>query len=633
MIKSRFLSAYLFIAITFITLFLRYGYLQIFMHKTLSIDAINNYSSQISTMPVRGEILDKNGIVLANNTASYVVAALPKELKPHLNDILKRVSKYITFTAFDRKKLMAQLHNSKNYDWVIIKDDLSEEEIAKLTAHKYEIPEVNVFARTKRFYPFANIYAHSIGYVGRISTADKENLNKQDNDTNYLNSDYIGKSGLEKYYEDLLRGVLGKKIIKTDAHGNETGFIANTPAIDGDTIKLTIDNRLQKLAWDLLGNNKGAIVAIDPETGGILAYISKPAYDPNWFIDGIDLDDWDDLSKNSENPLLNRASQGTFPPGSTFKPFMAIAALDLGLRNPNSTYYDKGYFTLPGSKHIFHDSFRGGHGLINFTEAIYYSSDTFFYKLGLDMGIDNADKVLSKFGFGEKTGLDLPKESPGLLPSKKWKAKRFANDSYQKNWLLADSIPFAVGQGFNHYTPLQMAYATTIIANSGLAITPHFLDKVIDANGNIIDHYKIKSKNLDIPKHDFIFVKQAMQKVVTMGTAKSISSGLEYTMAGKTGTAQVVGLNKNNRQAKFSGQKYKDHAWFIAFAPVDKPKIAIAVLVENGGWGASNAAPIARKLFDAYLLTPESAPFVEKAKKINIPVTANESAEEDDEDE
>lgn len=633
MTKSRFFAAYAFILMTFVILICRYGYLQIFMHKTLALDAVNNYSSQISTLPIRGEIIDRDGTILANNKASYVVAAMPRDIRQHLNDLLKHLSKYITISSFDRKKLQAQLRNSKNYDWVIIKDDLNDNEIAQLTAHLYEIPEVTVFARTKRYYPFADVYAHSIGYVGRVSTLDKEELAKQNHEDNYLNNDYIGKNGLEKYYENYLRGNLGKKIIKTDAHGNETGFIANTPANDGNTVQLTIDNKLQKLAWDLLGDRKGAIVAIDPQTGGILAFVSKPAYDPNWFIDGIDVDDWEDLSKNPNNPLLNRAADGTFPPGSTFKPFMALTALDLGFRTPNSTYYDKGYFTIPGSKHVFHDSFRGGHGLINFTQAIYNSSDTFFYKLGLDMGIDNANKVLPLFGFGKKTGIDLPKESPGLLPSKAWKAKRFANDSYQKNWLIVDNIPFAVGQGFNHYTPLQMAHAVSIIANDGVAITPHFLDKVLDENGHVIESYVVKSKTLPISKTYITFIKQAMEKVVTMGTARGISSGLKYTMAGKTGTAQVVALSKDSRQAKFSGQNYKDHAWFIAFAPVNHPKIAIAVLVENGGWGASAAAPIARKVFDAYLLPAESATITKNPHSSTLKSQATEINESENEDE
>ena len=637
--NRRFLSAYLFVFITFFVLFMRYGYLQILMYKTLSLQAINNYSSKISTLPIRGDILDKTGVVLASNKASYVAAALPKELKPHLNKILKVLAKYINFTDFDKKKLLIQLKNSKNYDWVIIKDDLSNEEIAKLTAHNSEFPQVTVFARTKRLYPFADIYAHSIGYVGKISVTDKEQLEKQNsNNMSYLSNDYIGKNGLEKYYESKLRGVLGKKIIKTDAHGNEIGFITNTTATDGNTIQLTLDNKLQTLAWNLLGANKGAIVAIDPKTGGILAFVSKPAYNPNWFIDGIDLDDWDDLSQNPNKPLLNRALQGTYPPGSTFKPFVALAALDLGFRTPNSTYYDKGYFVMPGSKHVFHDSFRGGHGMISFTQAIYYSSDTFFYKLGFDMGIDNADKILPKFGFGQKTGIDLPKEASGLLPSKSWKAKRFAHNPYQKKWLNVDNIPFAVGQGFNHYTPLQMAYATAIIANDGHAIQPHFLDKVFDENGKVIESYSVQAHDLAIPKSYFDFIKQAMAKVITKGTAQSILPGLKYTMAGKTGTAQVVGLGVNSRQAKFSGKAFKDHAWFIAFAPVENPQIAIAVLVENGGWGASNAAPIARKIFDSYLLDRESGPTKDLQldldnlkKRNNASTTATEDNQDGDE--
>lgn len=630
--KSRFFSAYSFILIVFVILFLRYTVLQIFMHKTLATEAINNYSAEITTLPIRGDIIDKNGIILANNKASYAVSALPKDIKAHLPEILKHLSKYVDITTLDHKKLIAQLKNAKAYNWVIIKDDLNNKEVANLIAHRYEIPEVNVFARIKRVYPFDNMYAHSIGYVGHISAADKNELIKKNIAINYLNNDYIGKSGLENYYESYLRGSLGKKIIKTDAHGNEIGFIDNISAHDGYTVQLTLDHKLQELAWNLLGNRKGAVIAIDPNTGGILTFVSKPAFNPNWFIDGIDVDDWDDLVNNPAKPLLNRAIQGTYPPGSTFKPFMALTALDLGFRTPNSTYYDTGYFVIPGSKHIFHDSARNGHGLINLTQAIYYSSDTYFYKLGLDMGIDNADKVLPLFGFGAKTGIDIPKEKSGLLPSKEWKSKRFSSNPYQKNWLIADNIPFAVGQGFNHYTPLQMAHAMSIIANGGLNIKPHFLYKVIDENGHTVYIYTPTANALPIQKSYFDFIKSALQKVVTMGTAHGIANNLKYTMAGKTGTAQVVALKQNSHQAKFSGEEYRDHAWFIAFAPVDHPKIALAVLVENGGWGASTAAPIARALCDEYLLPKESAPLINNPE-IFHPKTESLDNNKSDEDE
>jgi penicillin-binding protein 2 len=598
--KSRLIAAYLFIIITFSSLFLRYGYLQLINHTQLLQQSVNNYSSIVSTIPVRGQIVDRNGVILAENNSSYVLAALPKDLKGNQEQLFESLSKYVNITALDKKKYYASKHNSKNYDWVTLKDDLSDTEIANLTAHSYEFPQLAVFARIKRYYPFDEIYSHSIGYVGRMSQKDKQKITGQ----NYLSNDYIGKSGLEQSYEKNLRGTLGKKSIKTDANGNEINLMNNIAAIDGNTLHITIDNNLQKLAWNLLGDNKGAVVAIDPTTGGILAFVSKPGYDPNWFIDGISLDDWSDLTSDPKKPLINRASQGTYPPGSTFKPFLALSALFLGVRTPKSTMYDPGYYVIPGSSHRFRDSEKHARGTIDLMDAITFSSDTYFYKLGLDMGIDRAYKTMSMFGFGKKTGVDLPVEASGLLPSREWKARRFSHDDYQKTWQAADSVNFGIGQGFNNYTPLQMAFAATIIANEGLVITPHFFASTTDKNGIVIESHIINSHQLPIKNTDFQFVKLAMQNVVLKGTAHGISAGLKYTMAGKTGTAQVVAMNKGDRHAKFQGKQYKDHSWFIAFAPVDKPKIAIAVLVENGGFGAAAAAPIARQVFDYYLLGP-----------------------------
>lgn len=605
--KSRLIAAYLFVFTTFTTLSVRYFYLQLVDHQILLKQAINNYSSNVSTLPNRGAILDRNNVVLANNRVSYVVAILGKDIPQDVHSMFESIAPYINYTEFDIKKFNIQRRTSKKYDWVILKDDLSDKEMAMLTAHLSEFPNLQVSARTKRYYPFENMYAHSIGYVGRLSQNDQSKLEKQGLSEFYLNKDHIGKSGLEQYYESMLRGQLGKKTIKTDANGNEITLIDNTQAVDGKSVVLTIDNNLQKTAWDALGNNKGAIVAIDPKTGGILAFVSKPGFNPNWFIDGISLDDWSELSNDPKNPLLNRASQGTFPPGSTFKPFMAVAALFLGLRTPNSTIVDPGYFVIPGSSHRFRDSYPYGRGLINFTTAIALSSDTFFYKLGLDMGIDRADYALGMFDFGKLTGIDLPNEKSGLLPSKEWKKQRFKKDPYQQKWLAADSVTFGIGQGMNNYTPLQMANATAILANNGRAVTPHFLDKIVDSQGNVIESYIPQVHQLPIPESNFEFVKKGMQKVITEGTGRSISYGLKYTLAGKTGTAQVVSMSQNSRKAKFSGNQFKDHAWFIAFAPVESPVIAIAVIVENGGWGASTAAPIARKLTDFYILGPTPA--------------------------
>ena len=620
MTKSRLVAAYIFILLGVVILLSRYAFLQISDHQQLLTKSVDNYSSIVATQPVRGGVIDSESMVLADNRVSYAVAILPRDAK-NIGDIFNQLSNYINLTPIDKRKYFKQLRLAKNYDWVIIKDDLSNTEVANLTAHIFLFPNLSVFAHTKREYPFNDLYAHSIGYVGRVSQIDKKKLESASVSRNYLANDYIGKSGLEKQYESMLRGTIGKKIIRTDAFGNEVGLISNKPAIDGYTLQLTLSNRLQELASRLLGNRKGAVVAINPQTGGVLVFVSKPAYDANLFLDGINPDDWEELSQNPDNPLLNRAAQGTYPPGSTFKPFLAAGALSLGVRTPQYRFHDVGYFVLPGSSHKFTNSGNEVLGTISIVDALAHSSDSFFYKTGLDMGVDRMDATISQFGLGQKTGIDLPEENPGLLPSRAWKARRFAKDAYQKNWLPADSVIMGVGQGFNHYTPLQMAFATSILADDGVVHRPHLLDRVLDKYGNVVQNYAESSSRIAIPQADLELVKQGMVRVMQIGTGAGVGAGIKYTMAGKTGTAQVVALAQNSRHAKFSGSKYKDHSWFIAFAPVENPKIAIAVVVENGGWGASAAGPIVRQVFDAYLLPQESQSVVSAPKyKRFVPV-------------
>lgn len=606
MTKSRVIAAYLFVLLGITTLLLRYAFLQISDHKELLSKSIDNYSSIVAAQPVRGAIIDSESIVLADNRVSYAVAVLPRDAK-NIESVFIALESQINFTAFDKKKYYKQLRLSKNYDWVIIKDDLSNVEVANLTAHSYSFPNLNVFAHTKRYYPFQDLYAHSVGYVGRVSVNDKKKLNSSGTLSNYVSNDYIGKSGLEQQYESALRGSLGKKIIRTDAYGNEVGLVSNNPAVDGYTLQLTLNNRLQQKASQLLGDRKGAIVAIDPQTGGVLVFVSKPSYDANLFLDGISPSDWEDLQNDKGNPLLNRGAQGTYPPGSTFKPFLAAASLYAGVRTADYRFKDVGYFTLPGSSHRFRNSGNEVLGTIGIVDAVTHSSDAFFYKLGLDMGVDRMDKTLPFFGLGSKTGIDLPQEATGLLPSRAWKAKRFAKDPYQRSWLPADSVTMGVGQGFNHYTPLQMAYATSILADDGVAHHPHLLNRVLDKSGSVVYNYQESETRIPISKADLDLVKLGMQRVMQVGTGARVGAGAKYTMAGKTGTAQVVALQQNSRKSKFSGSQYKDHSWFIAFAPVDNPKIAIAVVVENGGWGASAAGPIVRQIFDSYLLQAESS--------------------------
>lgn len=635
--KSRVVSAYLFVVSVVVILGMRYAWIQISDHQVLLERSVKNYSSIVATQPVRGVIIDSESVILADNKLSYAVAVLPKNSRNNIESIFDFLSSRINLTSFDKKKYYKQLNVSKNYDWVIIKDGLSNIEVAKLIADNYLMPNLNIFAHTKRNYPFHELYAHSIGYVGRISQHDKGKIESAGLSANYMANDYFGKSGLEQYYESYLRGTIGKKVIRTDAYGNEVGLIENTAAIDGYTLQLTINNRLQQKASQLLGDRKGAIVALDPSNGGVLAFVSKPSYDANMFLDGISPSDWDDLRDDDRNPLLNRCIQGTYPPGSIFKPFLAASALYAGVRTPGYRFNDIGYFTLPGSTHRFRNSGNEVLGNIGIVDAVAHSSDAFFYKLGLDMGIDRMDATLSMFGLGSKTGIDLPRENSGLLPSREWKAKRFANNPYQKNWLPADSVTMGVGQGFNTYTPLQMAFATSILANDGIVRKPHLLDKVLRKDGSIQSIYIESEEKIKISKSDLNLVKQGMVRVMQVGTGKRVAAGALYSMAGKTGTAQVVALQQGTRKAKFTGAKYKDHSWFIAFAPVENPKIAIAVLVENGGFGAAVAGPIVRQLFDDYLLykspsTPESGIIENTYKKYKPSNDSVVKENNDDED-
>lgn len=632
--KSRIVCAYLFVIMAILTLIARYTYLQTYQYKNFLNKSISNYSSTTVIMPIRGDIVDKNNEVLATNHSAYAAFALAKDLKLD-ESLLPNFKKYVDLTDVDQKKLKKQLANAKNYDWVIVKDDLSDAQIASLVANRLKLGNIEVMARTKRVYPFNDLYAHSLGYVSRVSGNDKSKLASKGLLNSYAANDYIGKSGLEAEYETFLKGKLGSKVVQTDAYGNEIKLISKQPAVNGYVIKTTLDNELQSYASSLLGGSKGAIVALDPQTGGVLAFVSKPSYNTNLFIDGIDPDSWDELRLSDRKPLLNRATQGTYPPGSTFKPFLALAALNEHVRTTDWSMNDPGYYMLPGSTRKFRDSNPAGFGVVNMAKAIQVSSDAYFYKLGVDMGIDRASKQMSYFGFGSKTGIDLPNELSGLLPTREWKEKRFKNNPHQNTWLPADSVTFGIGQGFNNYTPLQLAYATSIVANNGVIHKPHFISQVLNSEGGVVvDYNKTESIGiLPMSQENIQFIKHAMQSVVTSGTSKMAFQGIPYTAAGKTGTAQVVSMAQNSRKRMRNGDAYKDHAWFIAFAPVDNPKIAVAILIENGGWGASAAAPLARRLFDYYLL-PHSKidASVGAVKPFSVKKSTSIDSEEDSEE-
>lgn len=422
----------------------------------------------------------------------------------------------------------------------------------------------------------------------------------------YRGSTHIGKSGLEKYYEHQLHGVPGYQEVEKDAYGNIVRVLKNVPSKMGQTLRLGMDIRMQQEADRILGDRRGALVAINPQDGTVLAFVSKPSFDPNLFIDGIDSDTWKMLNDDWKKPLINRVTQGLYPPGSTFKPFMGMALLESGKITQNTIIPAPGAWSIPGSRHIFRDSVRSGHGSANLSKAIQVSSDTFFYRLGYEMGIDKASPYLAQFGFGQKTGIDLPSEYVGVLPSREWKAKRFAksSDPTAKEWRAGEMVSVSIGQGYNAYTPLQMAHATASLANNGVVHQPHLVKEILDFGARKITRINPNpERQIPFKTDNFEYVKRAMEKVLKPGgTAHRIGGGLAYTMGGKTGTAQVVQIKQGGRyNAAALREQHRDHAWFISFAPLEKPEIAIAVILENGGWGAY-AAPLAREMTDFYML-------------------------------
>jgi penicillin-binding protein 2 len=461
---------------------------------------------------------------------------------------------------------------------------------------------VDINARLFRHYPSAEVASHVVGYIGRMSESDFAGLQEKGLAYNYTKSDYLGKVGLEQYYERVLRGVTGYEHVETDATGRSIRTLRSILPVSGNNLLLALDAKLQQIAEDAFGDYRGSLVAIEPETGGVLALVSRPGFDPNLFVEGIDPAHWELLNESPDHPLNNRALQGVYPPGSTFKSFMALAGLDLGKRTPEDSISDPGYFVLGGSGHVFRDWKRGGHGIVNLHKAIVESCDTYFYGLAQDLGIDSIHEFIGQFGFGKLTGIDISGEVSGLLPSREWKEQRF-----DQRWFVGDTISIGIGQGYNLVTPLQLASATAILANGGRIFRPHLVQHIQNSQTNELEtveplpvaEVRLQPRHLDL-------VRDAMVDVTRPGgTAAWAGFGAKYAFAGKTGTAQVIGMKGQEYDEELIDERHRDHALFIAFAPAEAPKIALAIVVENAGHGGAVAAPIARKMIDYYLLGVE----------------------------
>lgn len=583
----------------FVGLFCRFAWLQIAQFDHYHALAENNRISLVPAPPSRGVIYDRQSMVLAHNFSANTLEIKPSEAGK-LADTIDRLSQIVTITQGDRKRFKKLLSESKNFESIPIRNLLSEEEAARFTVNHYRFPGVEIKARQFRQYPLGDVFAHVVGYIGRIGEKDQERLIEEDLFTNYKGTDHIGKLGLEARYETWLHGRTGIEKVETDSGGRAVRTLSSMPPVAGHNLYLHLDARLQQVAEKVFGDYRGALVALDPRNGGVLALVSKPGFDPNLFVDGIDVATWHELNDSLDRPLINRALRGVYPPGSTIKPFMGLAGLELGVRRPGDAISDPGYFTLPGSSHRYRDWKKDGHGMVDLKRSIVISCDTYYYGLAQQMGIERMGNFLSHFGFGKKTDIDLDGELSGLMPTPAWKAKRF-----KQPWYPGETVVAGIGQGYVLTTPMQLAVATMALANDGVVYKPQLLRAWHDpGSGNVSYAAPQILERIKLNPAYVKLVKEAMVAVTRPGgTAAIAGANTPYAFAGKTGTAQVIGIKQGARYVESAvNKRHRDHALFISFAPADNPKIVIAVMVENGGHGSSIAAPIARKVTDYWLL-------------------------------
>lgn len=578
----------------------RFFYLQVIMHDYYNTRAEDNRISLVPIVPNRGVIYDRNGVILARNYSAFTLEITPAKVPGTLEETIDGLSQIIDIQMKDKKRFKRLLDEAKAFASIPIRTRLTDEEVARFTANRYRFPGVEVQARLFREYPMGNVASHALGYISRITEKDKSWIAEEGHEANYRGTDYIGKAGLEQSYEFYLHGKTGFEQVEIDAGGRAIRRLSRISPISGNNLTLTLDARLQEITEQAFGKRRGALVAIEPETGGILAFVSNPTFDPNLFVDGISPDNWRELNESSDKPMLNRVLNGAYPPGSTFKPFMALAALTTGKRSAKHMIADPGFFNF--GNHTFRDDKAGGHGMVDMYKSIVHSCDTYYYSLANEMGIEMIASFMAQFGFGQKTGIDITGESQGVLPSPEWKMRRFKKPEQQK-WYSGETISIGIGQGYNNYTPLQLAQATAALANDGLLFRPHLVRYITDIKTNARTPVEPKPlRQIPVKKEDVEEVKRGMVGVNKEGTGATAFAGVPYTVGGKTGTAQVFSLKGAKYSASGTKEHLRDHALYIAFAPADKPKIALAVLVENGGFGAQSAAPIARMVLDYYLL-------------------------------
>ena len=601
LIRRRILITGIVILVLMITLVSRVAYLQVVRHEHFTTLSQDNRVKILPIAPTRGLIYSRDGILLAENQPSYSLEIIPERID-NLEAVIERLGKIVEIEETDIDRFYESLDRIRRFERVPLLFNLTDKEVARFAVRRHDFPGVDVTARLKRDYPLGELTSHVIGYVGRIDKADQQRIDRAD----YSGTSHIGKSGIERSYEDVLHGKVGYEQVEVNAEGRVLRVLDRTAPVPGKNLRLTLDLSLQRVAMNALAGENGAIVAMDPRNGEILAMASNPSFDANLFVDGIRSQTYKAMRESPARPLFNRALMGQYPPGSTIKPIVGLAGLVNGQRTVRDTSWCPGWFSLPGSSHRYRCWKEHGHGHMNLNDAIVQSCDVYFYELAHDLGIDKLQDALVQFGFNSKTGVEIGPEANGNVPSPQWK-----RETYGKPWYPGETVITGIGQGALLTTPIQLAAATATLANHGTYMTPHLMEEVTDpVDGKVLSSYQTQSKRLDIgTDSDWQHIEQAMRDVVhgTRGTARRIGQDADYEIAGKTGTAQVVGIAQGEiYEAEKLPKKYRDHALFVAYAPVASPHLAIAIIVENGGSGSSTAAPIARQVFDHLFANTDS---------------------------
>ncbi|MCC5452476.1 penicillin-binding protein 2 [Rheinheimera sp. UJ51] len=595
--NHRAVFAMVFVVLMFAVIVVNMYHLQVTSYQAYQTRSEGNRIKVLPLAPNRGLITDRNGILLAENRPVFSLELVPEQISD-MPTTLQELSALIEISEEQQTNFLKEVRQQRRFNSIALKEQLNDEEVARISVNLHRLPGVTVEARLSRYYPFGDLFTHALGYIGRINTNDLKQLEENEQLANYAASRDIGKIGLERFYETELHGVMGYQEVEVNNRGRLIRVLRSVPASSGKNIKLNIDVGLQLTAQQILLEKRGAIVAMDPRDGAILAFYSNPSYDPNLFVHGISSKNYNALLNSADRPLINRVTQGVYPPASTIKPHLALLGLETNTISANTRIWDPGFFQLPGVEHRYRDWKRWGHGWVDVYTAIVESCDTFFYDMGVKLGIDRVSDYMQKMGFGEKSGIDIHEESNTIMPSRGWKRAR-----HNQPWYHGDTVAISIGQGYWTITPLQLLVSTAVLLNNGLQPTPHIVRELSnDLGTESIDTTPQEVMQVVNPRN-WQVVRDAMQQTVATqkGTAFNAFKGATYTSGGKTGTAQVVSIAQDAKyDASKLDERLRDNAMYIGYAPADAPTIVIAVTVENTGGGGSTAAPIARQMLDYY---------------------------------